>query len=64
MLYPDLMDEFKLSYGQLGLVRSVAGLAAGFPQLFVGLFRRWFSGRVIVSIGNIINSVMNIAIAA
>jgi len=64
MLYPDLMDEFKLSYGQLGLVRSVAGLSAGFPQLFVGLFRRWFSGRVIVSIGNIINSVMNIAIAS
>jgi MFS transporter, FSR family, fosmidomycin resistance protein len=64
MLYPDLMDEFKLSYGQLGLVRSVAGFSAGFPQLFVGLFRRWFSGRVIVSIGNIINSGMNIAIAA
>jgi MFS family permease len=64
ILYPDLMYEFNLGYGQLGLVRSIAGFAAGFPQLFVGFFRRWFSGRVIVSIGNIINSVMNIAIAA
>ena len=64
IIYPDLMDEFSLSYGQLGLVRSIAGFSAGFPQLFVGFFRRWFSGRVIVSIGNIINSVMNMAIAA
>jgi FSR family fosmidomycin resistance protein-like MFS transporter len=64
IIYPDLMDEFNIGYGQLGLVRSVAGLSAGFPQMFVGLFRRWFSGRVIVSVGNIINSVMNIAIAA
>ncbi|MBD3172101.1 MFS transporter [Candidatus Bathyarchaeota archaeon] len=63
MLYPDLMDEFNINYSQLGLVRSVAGFAAGFPQLFVGLFRRWFSGRVLVSVGNIINSVMNMAIA-
>jgi FSR family fosmidomycin resistance protein-like MFS transporter len=64
IIYPDLMDEFNIGYGQLGLVRSVAGLSAGFPQMFVGFFRRWFSGRVIVSVGNIINSVMNIAIAA
>lgn len=64
IIYPDLMDEFKIGYGQLGLVRSVAGFSAGFPQLFVGFFRRWFSGRVIVSVGNIVNSVMNMAIAA
>jgi FSR family fosmidomycin resistance protein-like MFS transporter len=63
MLYPELIDEFKLSYGQLGLVRSIAGFSAGFPQLFVGFFRRWFSGRVIVSVGNIINSLMNMGIA-
>lgn len=64
IIYPGLMDEFKIGYGQLGLVRSVAGFSAGFPQLFVGFFRRWFSGRVIVSVGNIVNSVMNMAIAA
>jgi FSR family fosmidomycin resistance protein-like MFS transporter len=58
------MDEFKLSYGQLGLVRSIAGFSAGFPQLFVGILRRWLSGRVIVSVGNIINSIMNVCIAA
>jgi len=49
IIYPDLMDEFQIGYGQLGLVRSVAGFSAGFPQVFVGLLRRWFSGRVIVS---------------
>ena len=64
IIYPDLMDEFSIGYGQLGLVRSVAGFSVGFPQVFVGLLRRWFSGRVIVSAGNIVNSAMNIAIAA
>ena len=64
MIYPDLMDEFQIGYGQLGLVRSVAGFSAGFPQVFVGFLRRWFSGRVIVSAGNIVNSAMNIALAA
>lgn len=63
ILYPDLMDEFNISYGELGLIRSAAGFAAGVPQMFVGLFRRWFSGRVIVSVGNIINAVMNIGIS-
>ena len=64
IIYPDLMDEFQIGYGQLGLVRSVAGFSAGFPQVFVGFLRRWFSGRVIVSVGNIVNSAMNIALAA
>ena len=63
ILYPDIMDEFSLSYGQLGLIRSAATLAAGLPQLFVGVLRRWFSGRVLVGVGNLINSVMNIAAA-
>src|SRR4030042_2139724 len=64
IIYPDLMDEFQIGYGQLGLVRSVAGFSAGFPQVFVGLLRRWFSGRGIVRAGNIVNSGMNIALAA
>ena len=63
IIYPSLIDEFQIGYGQLGLVRSIARFSAGFPQIFVGFFRRWFSSRVIVSVGNIINSVMNIAIA-
>jgi FSR family fosmidomycin resistance protein-like MFS transporter len=63
MLYPDIMDEFSLSYSQLGLLRSAATFAAGFPQMFVGFLRRWFSGRVLVGIGNLVNSVMNIAAA-
>lgn len=63
ILYPDIMDEFSLSYSQLGLIRSAATFAAGFPQMLVGVMRRWFSGRVLVGVGNVINSVMNIAAA-
>ncbi|MGD2142052.1 MAG: MFS transporter [Candidatus Bathyarchaeota archaeon] len=63
ILYPDIMDEFGLSYSQLGLMRSASTFAAGFPQLFVGFLRRWLSGRMLVGIGNLVNSVMNIAAA-
>lgn len=63
MLYPDLMDEFRISYSELGLIRSAAGFAAGFPQMFVGLFRRWFSARVLIAGGNLLNAVMNIGIS-
>jgi len=63
MLYPDIMDEFSLSYSQLGLIRSAATFAAGFPQMFVGFLRRWFSGRVLVGVGNLVNSVMNMLAA-
>jgi sugar phosphate permease len=61
ILYPEISEEFDLSYSQLGLIRSAATFAAGFPQLFVGFFRRWFSGRVILGAGNLFNSLMNIA---
>ena len=35
ILYPDIMNEFSLSYSQLGLIRSAATFSAGFPQMFV-----------------------------
>lgn len=60
ILYPDIMDEFSLSYSQLGLIRSATTFASGFPQMFVGFFRRWFNARIIVSVGNLINAIMNI----
>jgi sugar phosphate permease len=63
ILYPDLMDEFGLSYTELGIIRSAAGFSAGFPQVFIGFFRRWFSGRVLVSGGNLIKALMNIGIS-
>ncbi|MBN1682117.1 MFS transporter, partial [Candidatus Bathyarchaeota archaeon] len=63
ILYPDIIAEFSLSYSQLGVIRSAATFAAGFPQMFVGFLRRWLSSRVLVGFGNIINSIMNIAAA-
>lgn len=63
MLYPDIMDEFHLSYSQLGLVRSAVTLAAGFPQLFIGFLRRWFSGRILIGVGNLIKAITTILAA-
>jgi len=63
ILYPDIMDEFNISYSQLGLMRSASTFAAGFPQMFVGFFRRWFSGRVLVGVGNLVNALMNMLAA-
>jgi sugar phosphate permease len=63
ILYPDIMDEFGLSYSQLGLLRSASTLAAGFPQMFVGFLRRWFPGRVLIGAGNLVNSLMNMGIS-
>ena len=60
MLYPEIMDEFALSYSQLGLLRSANTFATGFPQMFVGVLRRWTSGRLLLGVGNLINAVMNI----
>ena len=60
MLYPEIMAEFSLSYSQLGLLRSANTFVTGFPQMFVGYLRRWTSGRVLLGVGNLINSVMNI----
>ncbi len=63
ILYPDIVDEFHLSYSQLGLVRSASTLSAGFPQMFVGFLRRWFPGRIIIGAGNLVNSVLNMFIS-
>ena len=60
ILYPDIMDEFGLSYSQLGLIRSAATFSAGFPQMFVGGLRRWMSGRVLIGVGNLINAGLNL----
>jgi sugar phosphate permease len=62
ILYPDIMNEFDLSYSQLGILRSASTLSAGFPQMFVGLLRRWSPGRVIVAVGNLVNSLLNMLI--
>jgi FSR family fosmidomycin resistance protein-like MFS transporter len=63
VLYPAIVEEFGLSYAQLGMLRSASTFAAGFPQLFVGVLRRWVSGRILIGVGNLVNSIMNIAAA-
>lgn len=59
VLYPSIMGEFGLSYVQLGLLRSASSFAAGFPQMFVGALRKWLSGRVLIGLGNLVNSILN-----
>jgi len=59
VLYPEIMEEFGLSYVQLGLLRSASSFAGGFPQMFVGLLRRWLPGRVLIGLGNIVFSALN-----
>jgi FSR family fosmidomycin resistance protein-like MFS transporter len=59
VLYPEIMEEFDLGYVELGLLRSATSFAAGFPQMFVGLLRRWFSGRTLIGVGNVIFSGLN-----
>lgn len=61
VLYPSIMQEFQLSYLQLGFLRSAASLASGFPQAFVGILRRWLSGRVLIALGNLLNSLFCMA---
>jgi MFS family permease len=58
VLYPSIMQEFHLSYVQLGFLRSASSLAGGFPQMFVSLLRRWLTGRVLIALGNLLTSVM------
>jgi sugar phosphate permease len=60
MLYPEIMDEFALSYSQLGLFRSANTFVTGFPQMFVGFIRRWTSRRMLLGVGSLVNAVMNI----
>jgi sugar phosphate permease len=60
MLYPEIMDEFALSYSQLGLFRSANTFVTGFPQMFVGFIRRWTSRRMLIGVGSLVNAVMNI----
>ena len=60
MLYPEIMDEFALSYSQLGLLRSANTFVTGFPQMFVGFLRRWTSRRMLLGVGSLVNAAMNI----
>ena len=61
VLYPAIMEEFDLGYVQLGFLRSASSFSAGFPQMFVGVLRRWISGRKLIGLGNLVHSVLNMA---
>ena len=60
VLYPTIMEEFDLGYVELGFLRSATSFTAGFPQMFVGILRQWFSGRTLIGVGNVIFSGLNI----
>jgi sugar phosphate permease len=62
VLYPAIQDEFGISYVELGFLRSAFSFASGFPQMFVGGgLRRWASGRVLIGLGNLLNTFMAIS---
>ena len=61
VLYPNIMEELKLSYIQIGGIRTASSFASGFPQIFISFLRRRFLGKTLIGVGNIILSVMNAA---
>jgi len=63
ILYPEIVDEFHLSYSQLGLLRSASTFSSGFPQMFVVFLRRWFPGRIIIGAGNLVNALLNMLVS-
>jgi len=60
VLYPTILDEFHLSYVQLGLLRFAYSFASGFPQMFISFFRRWLPGRILLGVGNLITVSMDL----
>jgi len=59
ILFPSIMEEFQLGYIQIGLIRTASSFTTGFPQLFISFLRRRFLGKVLLGVGNILLSVMN-----
>jgi sugar phosphate permease len=61
VLYPAMIEEFKIDYVQLGVLQFFTSFATGFPQMFVTFLRRFASRKILLGVGTLVSSVFNIA---
>lgn len=59
ILYPSIMEEFQVGYIHVGFMRTASTFMTGFLQLFVSFLRRKILGRILLGLGNILLSAMN-----
>ncbi len=61
VLYPTMIMEFNIDYVQLGVLQFLSSFATGFPQMFVTYLRRFVSRKVLLGVGTVFSSLLNIA---
>jgi len=60
VLYPAILEDLKLSYMELGLLVTGYSLAVSLPQVVFGFLRKYVLRRIILGIGILLLSFMNI----
>jgi FSR family fosmidomycin resistance protein-like MFS transporter len=61
VLYPTMIMEFGIDYVQLGALQFLSSFATGFPQMFVTFLRRFVSRKILLGVGTLFSSLLNIA---
>jgi FSR family fosmidomycin resistance protein-like MFS transporter len=61
VLYPTMIMEFNIDYVQLGVLQFLSSFATGFPQMFVSFLRRFVSRKILLGVGTLFSSLLNIA---
>lgn len=61
VLYPTMIVEFDIDYVQLGVLQFLSSFATGFPQMFVTFLRRFVSRKILLGVGTLFSSLLNIA---
>jgi FSR family fosmidomycin resistance protein-like MFS transporter len=61
VLYPTMIMEFGIDYVQLGVLQFLSSFATGFPQMFVSFLRRFVSRKILLGVGTLFSSLLNIA---
>ena len=61
VLYPTMIMEFDIDYVQLGILQFLSSFATGFPQMFVTYLRRFVSRKILLGVGTLFSSLLNIA---
>ena len=60
VLYPTMIMEFDIDYVQLGVLQFLSSFATGFPQMFVTYLRRFISRKILLGVGTLFSSLLNI----